>query len=173
MIFGFSSIHASTFNEAIHEHQTFKVTPSKPNLKELHQASTLVISCVDFRLRDETERLFREHLSLLDDYDEVSLPGASLAFVDANHQEWGKTISDTIGLLKNLHNINQVVFLDHMGCGAYKYIKGEQAVNLPEKEKKEHLASFQEAREKMTRDFPELKVYTLIMELDGTVTRYD
>ena len=53
--------------------------------KKKRTASTLLISCVDFRLRDKTEKLMIEKFNLLDDYDEVTIPGASLALTKDSH----------------------------------------------------------------------------------------
>ncbi len=50
-----------------------KVEVSKEHLKTLNEASTLLISCVDFRLIDETDKLMKQ-LGLEDDFDKVSLP---------------------------------------------------------------------------------------------------
>ena len=45
-------------------------TKTQKNISEKkHTASTLLISCVDFRLRDKTEKLMIEKFNLLDDYD--------------------------------------------------------------------------------------------------------
>ncbi len=64
-----SGIDTSKFNQAIKSGR-IQLTPSKTNLADLHEASTLVVSCVDFRLRDEIAELCNVHLGLLDDYDE-------------------------------------------------------------------------------------------------------
>lgn len=61
-----------------------KVEVSKEHLKTLNEASTLLISCVDFRLIDETDKLMKQ-LGLEDDFDKVSLPGASLALVNEKY----------------------------------------------------------------------------------------
>ncbi len=159
---------AQTFDEAIKK-ESFKVEPSKIDLEKTHEASTLVISCVDFRLRDETEKFLREQLYLLDDYDEISLPGASLAFVEKKYPHWGQTVEEIIGLLKDLHHIKRVIFIDHMGCGAYKLIKGEEIMKTPDTEREAHRKEFKKVRKKMKQKFPHLEVHTLLMNLDGKV----
>jgi len=166
-----SALHASeatAFEEAILK-PYFHVEPSSPNLSSLHKTSTLVISCVDFRLRDEVERLLREELHLLDDYDEIALPGASLAFVDSLHPQWGQSLEDMITILRQLHGIRRVIFLDHFGCGAYRLIQGEAAVKDKVTERSTHYAIMDEAREKILKEFPGLDVYTLLMDFNGDV----
>ncbi|XVN41508.1 MAG: hypothetical protein RCO49_03005 [Rickettsia endosymbiont of Argas persicus] len=107
------------------EKKIIKVEVSKEHLKTLNEASTLLISCVDFRLIDETDKLMKQ-LGLEDDFDKVSLPGASLALVNETYTHWGKTIEDTIEILQDLHNIKQIIFLDHRECGAYKKLIDEE-----------------------------------------------
>jgi hypothetical protein len=105
----------------------------------------------------------------LDDYDEVSLPGASLAFVETSKNHWGQTIEEIIGVLKTLHNIKNVIFIDHMGCGAYKLMKGDAVMKTKDTERAAHLEEFKKARKKMQEKFPDLHVYTFLMGLDGVV----
>ena len=89
--------------------QDLKVQISNSSLAKLHEASTLLVSCVDFRLRNETEDLMNETLGLVDDYDEVVFPGASLALVTDTHRHWGKSMEEIIALLEKLHHIKRVV----------------------------------------------------------------
>ena len=148
----------------------FKVKVSSDNLASMHKASTLLISCVDFRLRDETALLMNQELHLLDDYDEISLPGASLAFVEEAYPHWGQTTQDIITFVQQTHHIKRVIFLDHRECGAYKILKGnDHHLETPEQEAAAHHEVFRQVRAKMKLKFPELEVYTLLMGVDGVV----
>ncbi len=160
--------YAHSFNEAIKQDH-FYVKPSQKTLSKLHEASTLVIGCVDFRLRDEIERFLEEELSLLDKYDEIILPGASLAFVQTKYPSWSKTIEETTKILIKLHNIKRVIFIDHMGCGAYKLLKGEAIMASKETELLAHKETLHAARAKMKAKFPELEIYTFVMDLEGHI----
>lgn len=140
-----------------------------PNLELLVEASTLVISCVDFRLRYEVSKLLNTCLGLLGDYDELALPGASLAFDTPKYVHWQQTIEDVIALLQELHKIKRIVFLDHRCCGAYNMIKGKEAVNTREKEYDTHKIVLLKAKEYLREKFPALDVYTLLIGLDGVV----
>lgn len=148
--------------------ETLKVTVSNEHLRTLNTASTLLISCVDFRLQSETVE-FMNKLNLLEDYDQVSLPGSSLALVNDQYPYWGKTIEDVIEILQKLHNIKQIIFLDHRECGAYKLLIGEEYLETPEKETVAHAEILNKAREIINEKFPNLKVYTFLMGLDGVV----
>ncbi len=145
-----------------------KVEVSKEHLKTLNEASTLLISCVDFRLIDETDKLMKQ-LGLEDDFDKVSLPGASLALVNEKYTHWGKTIEDTIEILQDLHNIKQIIFLDHRECGTYKKLIAEERLSTKEKETEAHTEILNKARKIIKEKFPQLKVYTFLMGLDGVI----
>ncbi|MCA0370407.1 MAG: hypothetical protein LCH26_04810 [Proteobacteria bacterium] len=158
----------ATFEEAIKQDHFF-VEPSAENLKEMHEATTLVIGCIDFRLRDELKRFLKDSLSLLDDYDEVTLPGASLAFVEKKYPHWTQTIEEVTQLVQGLHKVKRVIFVDHMGCGAYTLLRGKDRVKTPELERAEHVRVLKEAEQKMKGLFPNLEVYGFILGLDGNV----
>lgn len=160
-----------TFYNAIKK-DYITVPISQHHLAHLNDASTLLVSCVDFRLRDETIKLMENVFKLQDQYDEVVIPGATLSLVQKEHSQhahWSKTIMEVVGLLKKLHNIKRVIFLDHLGCGAYKLIHGEEVVKTVEKETAAHKAVFKEAREIFAKHFPQLEIHTLLMGLDGKV----
>ena len=89
---------------------------------------------MDFRFRNEVEELMGNFLHLEGDYDEVALPGASLAIVERKYPEWGVALEEVIELLEGLHHIKRVIFLDHRDCGAYKIIKGKEATETRAKE---------------------------------------
>ncbi|ADE29562.1 carbonic anhydrase [Rickettsia prowazekii] len=155
-------------NNVIADKKVIKVAASKEHLKTLKVASTILISCVDFRLINETSKLMKQ-LGLEDTFDKVSLPGASLALVNEKYTYWGKTIEDTIEILQALHNIEQIVFLDHRECGAYNILIGNEHLNTKEKEKVAHAEILNKARDIIREKFPQLKVYTFLMGLDGVV----
>ncbi len=144
---------------------------SSDNLEEKQNTSTLVISCVDFRIRDEIDRLMSQHFQLRDDYDEVSLPGASLALVFDGKEHWSHTIVDIIEILKKLHGIIRIIFIDHRGCGAYNLAKGPEHARTRENEFAEHRQVMLKAKQKIQDALPELEleIYGLLMGLDGKV----
>jgi carbonic anhydrase len=147
----------------------FKVRMSHSNLKKDHDASTLLISCVDFRLRDETKYLMSKVFGLKDDYDEIALPGAALALANDKYPHWTQTIEEIIVLLQGLHNIKRVILLDHRQCGAYNLIVGKDHAKTKESELAAHKEVLNKARRMIKNKMPDLKVYSLLMGLDGVV----
>ena len=159
------------FEESVKKDQ-FIIPVSKSDLKQMKDASTLLISCVDFRLRHETERLMRTKLHLQDDYDEVAMPGASLALTQTGHPHWKQTLEDIVGLVEKLHNIKRIILLDHRDCGAYKLIKGGDYSKSKDAETESHKETLLKAKQVLEKKFPNLKVYTMLMGLDGVVENF-
>jgi len=54
------------------------------------------------------------------DYDYFILAGASLGAL----QGWTQVFKDHLDLSIKLHNIQEVIFIDHLDCGYYKKIYG-------------------------------------------------
>ena len=150
----------------------FIINLNHDDLEDHLYTDTLLVSCVDFRLRGEIAKIMSDILHLIGDYDEISLPGASLALVQDKYPDWNRTMSEVIGLLKKVHHIKRVVFLDHRDCTAYRVLKGDDAVDTRSSETKTHKAVFKEVREFMKINFPELEVYTLLIGLDGMVENF-
>jgi hypothetical protein len=154
------------FDEAI-KLDKFKVKVGKSTKQRY--TDTLLVSCVDFRFRREVEELMSDFLHLETDYDEITLPGGSLSLVENKYPDGGGTTEEVIGILKTLHHIKRVIFLDHRNCGAYKNIKGKEYVATRAIETKTHRGVFKKTRIFMKEHFPELAIYTFLMDLDGVV----
>jgi hypothetical protein len=161
----------TAFDQRI-KNDKFIVPVSKSNLKEMKEASTLLVSCVDFRLRHEIENLMRVQLQLLDDYDEVAMPGASLALIEKAHPHWKETLEDIVVLVAQLHKIKRIILLDHRDCGAYKLLIGNEYTKTGELETEIHKKTLLQAKAILEKKFPDLKVYTMLLGLDGIVENF-
>lgn len=84
-------------------------------------AEALLLSCMDYRLVDETER-YMTNRGLRDKYDHVILAGASLGAMTDKYPSWNQTFWDHLDVSIKLHGIKKVIILDHRDCGAYKAI---------------------------------------------------
>jgi len=101
------------------------------------QADALLLSCMDYRLVDDTER-FMARKGLKDKYDHVILAGASLGALTGKFPAWNKAFWEHLGVAIQLHSVHKVVLLDHRDCGAYKVVKGEDFGKTPDKETEVH-----------------------------------
>ena len=116
--------------------------------EETHQASALVLSCMDYRFIEKTmEFLYQRNNAF--DFDYFVLAGASLGFNASTQPEqtieipevtshsWHDAFLDHVRLARKLHNIRQIICIDHNFCGMYRAVYGEE-VNTPEQEAHKH-----------------------------------
>jgi hypothetical protein len=85
----------------------------------LNKAKAIVFNCIDFRLRDNVTC----HLNLKgykNDYDEVIAAGASLGYNGlSEYTNWDTFIDEHISIAYDLHEISQILIIEHEKCGAY------------------------------------------------------
>ena len=133
------------------------------NKMTAHTAKAFLVTCMDFRLFNDTNRILKEKGYDVN-YDLFVLAGVSLGFLQTTYPGWGKALLDHIEISLRLHKIVKVILLDHLDCGAYKtFCPGLK----PEKEIEEHKNNLKMAKEKIQNLFPRLIVKTWILHLDG------
>jgi carbonic anhydrase len=133
-----------------------------------HGTDVLLLSCMDYRLVDDTER-YMTGRGLRDRYDHVVLAGASLGAVTSKFPAWGQTSWDHLGVAIDLHHIRKVMVLDHRDCGAYKVILGTAHLASPASERAAHAEALNQLRAQILARHPKLDVELLLMSLDGSV----
>ena len=111
-----------------------------------HKCKALVISCIDFRFVSKV-RDFLANKGLKEDYDLVTVPGASLGI---------EKVTDSISISLRLHEPENIYIFDHEDCGAY----GEG--NSLES----HIKNLKNAKELLTQHYPDEKVRTYIAGFD-------
>lgn len=130
----------------------------------------LLLSCMDYRLVDDTEKWMSEK-NMKNKYDHVILAGASLGAITDKYPDWGKTFWGHLDVAIKLHNIHKVVLLDHRDCGAYKVILGEDFGKSAEKETTVHARTLRKLREAILKKYEKLEVEMGLMDLDGKVMK--
>lgn len=130
--------------------------------------NVLLLSCMDLRLLDETVA-FMDLLGLTNRYDHVILAGASLGATFAGKPHWGETFRDHLALARQLHDIREVLILEHRNCGAYRLLLDLDAAIPPEAEAHAHAVQADRLRGLIGREAPELRVRSYLMDLDGEV----
>lgn len=128
-------------------------------------AEALLLSCMDYRLTDDTISYMSEH-GLNGRYDHVSLAGASLAAV-SNTLHWSETFWDHLDIAIKLHRVHKLIVLDHRNCGAYRMVYGKDLSG--DEELAAHREQATKLRAAVKQRRPEITVETLLMDLDGTV----
>jgi hypothetical protein len=148
------------------------------NQENLTTANALVLSCIDFRLR-ENIKCNLNNLNYINDYDEFILAGSSLGYNGlADYTDWGKVTDEHIKLAYDLHKINTIILIDHMYCGAYKKAyKLNDAEFGAEKEFKLHMYNLNKTAKILQQKYdgsnpaffeiPNLKIKKYIISIDG------
>lgn len=132
------------------------------------EADALLLSCMDFRLIEKTER-YMAGRGLRNRYDYIILAGGSLGALTEKYPAWGKTFWEHLEVAIQLHKIHKVFVMDHRDCGAYKVILGEDLTKDPIREKSVHATQLKDLSRFIKDKYPSLEVELLLMSLDGTV----
>jgi len=130
-------------------------------------ANALVISCMDYRFVNDSVHFFNR-IGFKDDYNKFSLAGASLGYNQTQFPEWRETCNKHIELAQQLHDINEVIVMDHMDCGAYRILYDDPTMSKQE-EYTLHKKNLKKFKSMINEKFPSLKVTTLLMDVDGSV----
>jgi len=136
------------------------------SLKSSVKADYLLITCIDFRLRDEV-CAYMSGRGLGDQYDELVIPGVALG-VD-KYESWKKAFFSQLDIIKKLHGIKTVMLLEHRDCGMYSYVFGKDVVGTGAHEADVHLKEMQKFKQEILKRHPDLKVELLLMAVDGKV----
>ncbi len=132
--------------------------------------TALAITCIDYRLVDDAVRFFnRRHMT--NDYDQVSLAGASLAAVSDKFPSSNAAFWDQVGIAKELHHIKKVIVVDHRDCGAFRVAFGADYQGHGAAETAQHKGVMEQVKTKLTQTHPELAAEFYLMALDGKAER--
>lgn len=112
-----------------------------------HKAEAVVVTCIDFRLQPYIDRWLGENLKPRT-FDRVAFAGGVKNL---------EIIMGQIDIAVRLHHIEKVVLINHEDCGAY----GE--AGTPQK----HAEDLKNATLKIKAQFPDVRVNTYYLHLDG------
>lgn len=130
-------------------------------------AKAMVLSCMDFRFVNDKVN-FLNKIGYKDDYSKFVLAGSSLGYNQDTFPEWSKSFDKHVELAKDLHNIDEVIVVDHMDCGAYRILYDNPSMSK-EEEYKLHRKNLHEFKSLINKKFPSLRVTLLLIDLDGSV----
>jgi hypothetical protein len=134
----------------------------------VQDVEALVLSCMDFRLVNETSFLFNEH-GLNNKYDQLSLAGGTLGVATDKYPAWAETFWTHLDLAVKLHGVKRVIAVDHRDCGAYKLVFGKDFGQMPEEETQIHTKVMSDFKDMVKKKQPNVEVELLLMWLDGHV----
>ena len=113
-----------------------------------HHCQTLAVTCIDFRFQEYINRWISENLPPKS-YDRVALAGCVRNFDITLEQ---------IRISKRLHDIKEVVLINHEDCGAY----------IEQDTHEKHSRDLRDAKAAVKSEFPDLKIKTFYLHLDGS-----
>src|SRR5215470_12591951 len=116
-------------------------------------ADALVVTCIDYRLVDDTTRFF-DSMHMAHTYDQVSLAGAALAGVSPMFPSSNAAFWDQLALAKKLHDVKALLVLDHRDCGAYKAAFGTKFASERKAESEQHMSVMLEVKARLAKTFP-------------------
>jgi carbonic anhydrase len=128
----------------------------------------LLLSCMDYRLVDSVNS-YMNGRGLKGKYDHVILAGAALGATTNKFPDWNKTFWEHLDTAIQLHNIHEVIVLDHRDCGAYKVILGQDLAPNPAQETAAHGKVLRSLRDQVKAKHPNLTVELGLMGLEGKV----
>lgn len=132
--------------------------------------TALAVTCIDYRLVAAAGNFFGgQHLT--NDYDQVSLAGASLAAVSDRFASSNAAFWDHVGIAKQLHHIKEVIVVDHRDCGAFKVAFGKDYKGEGAAETAQHKAVMEQVRARLATNYPDLQSQFYLMALDGSAER--
>ena len=123
------------------EGRGFVAVDATRDQEKAHTAKALVLTCMDFRFVDDISSQM-SRLGYHNDYDLFTLAGASLGFAGSDTSalprvgasknplfkdidaKWDETFLDHVRLASQLHEIKEVIVVDHLECGCYKAYYG-------------------------------------------------
>ena len=132
-----------------------------------HKSKAIVLNCMDFRLIDDLER-FLDNSGYNNNYDDFILAGASLGYNQQVYPSWREIFNTHVELAEQLHEIQEIIIIDHMNCGAYKKFYNKQSFTDSE-ERALHIKNLKKAQRILKKRFPKLTVKKYLMKLDGSV----
>ena len=132
-----------------------------------HDARAFVLSCMDFRLIDDMV-MYMDNKGYNNNYDKFILAGASYGYNQDTFPAWKEVANTHIELAIELHNISEIIVIDHMKCGAYKIFSGNKTLT-EEEEYILHVENLNKFEETIKARFQNLIVKKLLMKINGEV----
>jgi carbonic anhydrase len=130
----------------------------------------MVLSCIDPRFQD----LVHNHLKkkkLSGKYSAFTIAGAALGVTHNKFKKWHKTFYDNLATSIKLHEIENLIVINHKDCGAAKIANGKKEFNTAN-EIKIHKNSFLKLKKEIKKRFPKLKLELNLISLENKIIKF-
>ena len=122
----------------------------------------MVLSCIDPRFQPKVFNYLKKK-NLTGKYSSFTIAGGSIGVTAKKFKKWHSTFWENLATSIKLHNISNLIVINHNDCGAAKIVNGKKKFNLSV-ENKIHKESFIKIKKKLKKKYPNLKVSFKIMK---------
>ncbi len=136
--------------------------------EDKHKAIAMVLSCIDYRFIDQTIHFIEGDEVLDNKFDFTTLAGASLGYNQTKYKCWKETFLHQVKLSIELHQIKEIIVVDHMDCGAYALFYPHLKSNS-EQEREYHIKNIKRFIKSIKKRYPKLTYRGYLLNLDDTV----
>ncbi len=129
----------------------------------------MLLTCIDPRFVTAARGYMVGTKHWKDNYSQFSFAGAAIGAVAPKLEGWHQTFWDNLAITLQLHNIKNLVALDHRDCGAAELAYGKEAVATPKAETETHRKALAEFRAEVGKRHPQLHLITGLIAKNGKV----
>jgi len=129
----------------------------------------MLLTCIDPRFVTAARNYMVDGKHWKDNYSLFSFAGAAVGAVAPKLEGWHQTFWDNLAITIQLHQIKNLVALDHRDCGAAELAYGKDAVATPKAETETHRKVLTEFRAEVGKRHPQLRVVTGLIAKSGKV----
>ena len=123
----------------------------------------MVLSCIDPRFQPKVFSYLKKK-NLTGKYSSFTIAGGSIGVTAKKFKKWHSTFWENLATSIKLHNISNLIVINHNNCGAAKIVNGNNKFSTSI-ENKIHNQSFEIIKRKLKKKHPSIKVSFKIMKI--------
>ena len=125
--------------------------------------NAMVLSCIDPRFQPKVFNYLKKK-NLTGKYSSFTIAGGSIGVTAKKFKKWHSTFWENLATSIKLHNISNLIVINHNDCGAAKIVNGNNKFSTTI-ENKIHNQSFKIIKKKLKKKYPNIKVSFKIMKI--------
>ena len=123
----------------------------------------MVLSCIDPRFQPKVFNYLKKK-NLTGKYSSFTIAGGSIGVTAKKFKKWHSTFWENLATSIKLHDISNLIVINHNDCGAAKIVNGDNKFSTS-RENKIHNQSFKIIKKKLKKKHPSIKVSFKIMKI--------
>ena len=123
----------------------------------------MVLSCIDPRFQPKVFNYLKKK-NLTGKYSSFTIAGGSIGVTAKKFKKWHSTFWENLATSIKLHNISNLIVINHNDCGAAKIVNGNNKFSTSI-ENKIHNQSFKIIKRKLKKKNTSIKVSFKIMKI--------